>query len=91
MTNSTNEIHIMGWISLIFPVNTFRMTHEIIPNIIPVAMEFEKGIMIIAKNPPTLSAISPSNFILVIFFIMRSPTKTSAGVVAKEGIARNMG
>ena len=44
-----------------------------------------------ATKPPSTSAMSPSNFILRIEAIIRRPTTTRAGVVAKLGMARKTG
>lgn len=76
---------------MIFPVMTLRMTQAIMPNIMPEAMELVKGIIMTAKKPPTLSAISLSKFIFLRFFAISRPTKMRAGAVANEGIARNRG
>ena len=76
---------------MILPVITLRITHVIIPNIMPFAIEYVKGIVMIAKKPPTVSAMSLSKSILVTFLIISKPTNTSAGVVAKDGIARKIG
>ena len=47
--------------------------------------------MIIATNPPIVSAISPSKVIFLTELIINKPTNTNAGVVAKPGIAKNIG
>ena len=77
--------------SLILPVTTFRITHDRIPNIIPVAIEYANGIIMIAKKPPTVSAISVLKSIFVMFFSINRPTNTRAGAVANDGIARKIG
>ena len=58
---------------------------------IPFAIEYVNGIMIIARKPPSTSAISPSNDIFLTVLIIKSPTQTRAGVVANDGIARKIG
>ena len=81
----------MMLISLNFPVNSLRITHESIPNMIPFAIEYVNGIITIARKPETTSARSPSNFIFLMALTIRSPTQRRAGVVAKPGIARKIG
>ena len=65
IAKSATEIHMIGEISFAFPVKSFNTTQEIIANIIPVAMEYAKGIITIARKPPIASATSPSKSILV--------------------------
>ena len=90
--NRANEIHITGLISLAPPSRTLRMTYERIPNMIPFAMEDVKGIMMIAKNAEMISDIgASSNFTFLICDIIRYPTYTRAGVVAKPGIEMKSG
>ena len=73
------------------PPMTLRITHEIIPNMIPFAMEYVKGMNVIAQNAEAISAISASKSMFLIEDTISSPTYMSAGVVAKPGIARNTG
>ena len=77
--------------SFALPVRILRTTHEIRPNIIPVAIEYVNGITTIAKNAPIVSATSPSNETFLIDVSIKRPTKIIAGAVANEGIARNIG
>ena len=46
---STNAIHITGLTSFAFPSATFKITHATMANMIPVAMEYARGIMSIAR------------------------------------------
>ena len=91
IAKSATEIHMIGEISFDFPVKSFNTTQEIIANIIPVAMEYAKGIITIARKPPIASATSPSKSILVTAESISKPTNNIAGVVANPGIARNNG
>ena len=85
------EIHITGLISLTLPVNTLRITHVSIPNIIPFAMEYVRGIKVIATNAPIVPATSLSKSMFLTALNMRRPTKIIAGAVANEGIAVKIG
>ena len=69
----------------------FKITHERIPNIIPLAIEYVNGIIIRARKPAITSAMSPSKVIFLTDDIIIIPTKIRAGVVAKLGIAVNNG
>ena len=89
--NRINAIHMIGLISFIFPLKILRRTQESIPHIIPFAIDDVKGIIMIARNAAIVSAVSFSNSTFFMAVSMRRPTHTSAGVVAKLGIARNTG
>ena len=90
-TNNAVETHITGLISLILPDVIFRITQDNIPNIIPFEIEYVKGINTTATKPPITSAISPSNSIFLTELNIKRPTNSIAGVVANDGIARNIG
>lgn len=63
-----------------------------IPNMIPFAMDDVNGIMMIARNAEMTSDIgTPSNCTFLICVIIRYPTYTRAGVVAKPGTERKSG
>ena len=81
----------MGEMSFALPVKSFNTTHAIIANIIPVAIEYAKGIITTAKKPPIASATSPSKSICVTAESMSKPTNNIAGVVANPGIAKKIG
>ena len=57
----------------------------------PFAMEYVNGIMMIARNPPTTPAISSKKSIFVTELIMSRPTNKRAGVTANVGIAVKIG
>ena len=88
--NNTTRIYIIGVIFLKLPQITFSTTYEIIPNIIPLDIEYVRGIIIIQMNTG-IDSLKSSNGIFLIGSSIRRPTITSAGVVAANGIERNTG
>ena len=47
--NRTKEIHMIFVISFAFPVISFSRTQEIMPNMIPLAIEYVNGMMTMAR------------------------------------------
>ncbi len=58
---------------------------------IPFAMEYVKGMNVIAQNAAAVSAMSELKSMFLIDDTINSPTYIRAGVVANPGIARNTG
>ena len=76
---------------MILPVQILIPTQAIIATMIPFEIEYVKGMKAIAKNPPIASAMSPEKLIFLTDESMSSPTKSIAGVVANEVMARKNG
>ena len=77
-TANTSIIHSVTDTSLYFPVNTFKIVQDKNPQIIPWVIEYEKGIKIIARNAGMASS-NLFQLILVMGFIIKTPTITKAG------------
>ena len=67
IVNSAAEIHITAGIVLALPSQILRTTHEIIPNMIPLAIDIVNGIITIAINAAITSDIgTPSKWMFLI-------------------------
>ena len=84
------RIHVTTGISFTFLPATLQITYAIIPNAIPLEIEYANGITIIVMNAGIPSVIS-SNEIEETDFIIKNPTKINAGAVAALGIRANNG
>ena len=84
------RIHVTTGISFAFLPASLQITYAIIPNAIPLEIEYANGITIIVINAGIPSVIS-SNEIEETDFIIKNPTKINAGAVAALGIRANNG
>lgn len=89
-TNSTASIYINGFTFFAFPQNTLITTYEITPSAIPSEILYISGIARSARYAGTDSVRSVKST-LIIEDIIRKPTNISAGAVANDGIAVNIG
>ena len=72
--NNATEIHITPLISFALPITSLRITHESIPNIMPLAIEYVRGIIMIARKAPIVSAASDEKSTFLIAESIRSAT-----------------
>ena len=69
-----NTTHMIGVTSLPFFVNIFTTTHVMIPNMIPFAIEYVRGIIKVAMYALAVSATSSSNLIFITLENISIPT-----------------
>ena len=89
-TNNNARTYISGVIFLAFPQNTLITTYEITPNAIPSEMLYIRG-MQSKQMYAGIASVRLLKSISVTAETIRNPTNTSAGAIAKPGIAMNTG